>query len=91
MKGIEVEDQKEAKQEQQQAQIVRKYRRTGVLACSLFSKFYEDLDSSMIVQLVWMPAVQSANGYTTESVDCLIEYWKSEDDKQSDLQEGVLK
>lgn len=91
MKGIEVEDQKEAKQEQQQAQIVRKYRRTGVLACSLFSSFYEDLDSSMIVQLVWMPAVQSANGYTTESVDCLIEYWKSEDDKQSDLQEGVLK
>lgn len=90
MKGIEVEDQKEANKEQQ-AQIARKYRRTGVLACSLFSSFYEDLDSSMIVQLVWMPAVQSANGYTTESVDCLIEYWKSEDDKQSDLQEGVLK
>lgn len=90
MKGIEVEDQKETKQEQQ-AQIARKYRRTGVLACSLFSKFYEDLDSSVIVQLVRMPAVQTTNGYKTESVDCLIEYWKSEDDKQTDLQEGMLK
>lgn len=90
MKGIEVEEQKETKKEQQ-AQIARKYRRTCVTACSLLSKFYDGIDSAMIVQIVRIPDVQSTNWYNTESVDCLLEFWKCKDDKQADLQEGMLK
>lgn len=56
--------------------MTRKFKRTSIAALTYGSRCYEELDRTMIAQI--MP-------FNGDGRDIIVEYWKNEQDKAADM------